>query len=55
MRKYIRKYPDRKVCTQEQIDAVKKLIEGKSKRTAAGIIGIDKNTLRKRLKLNFTA
>ncbi|XP_012549673.2 uncharacterized protein LOC105842267 [Bombyx mori] len=55
-RKYIRKCPDRKVCTQEQIDKAKQLIgEGKSKRAAAEIVGINESTLRKRLKLNSTA
>lgn len=55
-RKYIRKCPDRKICTQEQINTAKKLIEeGKSKRKAAEIVGIDESTLRKRLKLNSTA
>ncbi|KAH9636837.1 hypothetical protein HF086_017080 [Spodoptera exigua] len=55
-RKYIRKCPDWKVCTQEQIDTAKKLIEeGKSKRKASDIVGIDESTLRKRLKLNSTA
>lgn len=55
-RKYVRKCPDRKVCTQEQIDAAKKLIEeGKSKRKAAEMVGIDESTLRKRLKLNSAA
>lgn len=29
--------------------------EGKSKRKAAEIVGIDESTLRKRLKLNYTA
>lgn len=39
-----------------QIDKAKQLIgEGKSKRAAAEIVGIDESTLRKRLKLNSTA
>ncbi|CAH1995382.1 unnamed protein product, partial [Acanthoscelides obtectus] len=40
----------------EQINTAKKLIEeGKSKRKAAEIVGIDESTLRKRLKPNSTA
>lgn len=40
------------ICTEEQINTAKKLIEeGKSKRKTADIVGIDESTLRKRLRL----
>lgn len=55
-RKYIRKCPHRKLCTNEQIEIAKKMMEeGKSLRSAAGVVGINESTLRRRLKTNTVA
>lgn len=55
-RVYVRKHPERSVCTQEQIETAKRLMkEGKSQRAAADIVGINEATLRKRLKLKLLA
>lgn len=55
-RNYIRKKPELAPVTEQQIAKAKALIEqGKSKRAAAGAIGISESSLRKRLKLNVAA
>lgn len=52
-RNYVRKQPDRKIVTEEQIAIAKALIaEGKSQRRAAEEVGISEGGLRKRLKNN---